>query len=179
MLTPRRTRDERGVAFPSPIVVVTIVAIALAAIAFVVTGGQRDDASDGSMETVSEASSSAAPSASGPTASATPSPSSAPSESAEPAAPEVDRAGVFVEVYNNSGIPGLAGTVADRARSAGWNVVGVDNWHGNIPESTVYYPDRLKAEAKTLAGDLGIARTYPAVEPMRFDRLTLILTSQP
>ena len=58
------------------------------------------------------------------------------------------RATTYVEVYNNSGITGLAGSVAARAQGAGWQVVGSDNWYGTIPASTVYYPPRLKAAAE-------------------------------
>ncbi|HET6626316.1 MAG TPA: LytR C-terminal domain-containing protein, partial [Nocardioidaceae bacterium] len=87
------------------------------------------------------------------------------------------RGDVFVEVYNNSGISGLAGSTAERISGAGWQVVGSDNWYGTIPASTVYYPDRLQAEAKLLGKDLGIKRLKPAISPMRLDRLTVILTS--
>ena len=68
----------------------------------------------------------------------------------------VDRGKVYVEVYNNSGITGLAGRVGDRATGAGWQVVGSDNWVGTIPASTVYFPQRLKAAGRLLALDLGI-----------------------
>ena len=88
----------------------------------------------------------------------------------------MQRGKVYVEVYNNSGITGLAGQVADRAGDIGWQIVGTDNWYGTIPATTVYYPARLKEAAKTLALDLGIQRTAPAVDPMRLDRLTLVLT---
>lgn len=90
--------------------------------------------------------------------------------------PAVNRAQTYVEVYNNSGISGLAGSTAARAQGAGWQVVGSDNWYGTIPTSTVYYPPRLAAEATALGRDLGVRRTQPAIEPMRFDRLTVILT---
>ena len=79
-------------------------------------------------------------------------------------------------MFNNSGISGLAGSTAARAQGAGWQVVGSDNWYGTIPTSTVYYPQRLEKAAKMLALDLGIRRTAPAVNPMRLDRLTIILT---
>jgi hypothetical protein len=91
--------------------------------------------------------------------------------------PAVQRGEVYVEVYNNSGITGLAGATAARASDAGWQVVGSDNWYGTIPASTVYYPERLQAAAKVLALDLGIARVMPAIEPMDLDRLTVILTA--
>src|SRR5690606_31791010 len=81
-----------------------------------------------------------------------------------------------VEVYNNSGITGLANETAARLQDAGWNVVGADNWYGDIPANTVYYPERLRDQAKLLAADLGISRLHTAVPPMRFDRLTVTLT---
>jgi hypothetical protein len=90
--------------------------------------------------------------------------------------PVVRRGSTFVEVFNNSGISGLAGSTAARASGAGWQVVGSDNWYGTIPASTVYYPARLKAQALLLGKDLGIARIKPTIAPMRGDRLTVILT---
>jgi hypothetical protein len=83
---------------------------------------------------------------------------------------------VFVEVYNNSGITGLAATKARELERAGWNVAATDNWYGNIPANTVYYPARLEDSARDLAKTLHITRTRPAVSPMQFDRLTVIYT---
>lgn len=164
--SPRARRDQRGVAYPAPLVVLSVVAVAMAAFAFMFTGGGGDD------EIVTAA---------GPAPTAT---TSAPEEPAptepppsEPAEPEVDRAQVFVEVYNNSGIRGLAAETADEASAAGWQVVGSDNWVGTIPSTTVYFPERLEREAALLAEDLGITRVMPAVDPMRGDRLTVILTA--
>ena len=91
--------------------------------------------------------------------------------------PSVKRGEVYVEVYNNSGITGLAGTVAANASSFGWQVVGSDNWYGTIPASTVYFPSRLEDAAKMPALDLGVDRVAPAVDPMRADRLTVVLTA--
>lgn len=86
------------------------------------------------------------------------------------------KATAYVEVFNNSGITGLASTAADELGGAGWDVVGTDDWYGDIPESTVYYPQRLRGQAALLAGDLGADRIKPAIDPMRLDRLTVILT---
>ncbi len=83
---------------------------------------------------------------------------------------------MYVEVYNNSGVTGLAGSVGAKVTGMGWQVVGTDNWYGTIPATTVYYPPKLKAAGKQLALDLGIKRSALAVDPMRRDRLTLILT---
>ncbi len=157
-----RPRDERGVAFPSPLVILSIVAVAMAGLAFVATQGS--DKPTQQAQTVVE-----------PSASPTRTPAPKPPKIVKK--PTIKRGEIFVEVYNNSGISGLAGTTAARARGAGWNVVGSDNWYGTIPASTVYYPRRLETAAKALAKDLGISRLLPAVDPMRFDRLTVILTS--
>jgi LytR cell envelope-related transcriptional attenuator len=81
---------------------------------------------------------------------------------------------VLVEVFNNSGVTGLAGSNAARLRGAGWNVAAVDNWHGDIPADTVYYPPQLRHAAHELAAALHIHRLRPAVAPMEFDRLTVI-----
>jgi hypothetical protein len=94
-----------------------------------------------------------------------------------PKPPTVVRGEVYAEVYNNSNITGLAGSTAARMSGLGWQVVTTDNWYGTIPSTTIYYPQRLEAAAKLLAGDLGIGRVLPAVAPMSFDRLTVVLTA--
>ena len=81
-----------------------------------------------------------------------------------------------VDVYNNAGVAGLAASTGAEVRAMGWTVGTEDNWYGSIPKSTVYYPAALAEEAKLLAKDLGIERTRPAVSPMSFERLSLILT---
>jgi LytR cell envelope-related transcriptional attenuator len=91
--------------------------------------------------------------------------------------PPVKRSSVYIDVYNNSNITGLASGTAARIQSAGWQVVGSDNWYGTIPATTIYFPERLREAARLLSKDLGIERVLPAVEPMNMDRLTLILTA--
>jgi hypothetical protein len=146
------------VAFPSPLVVLSIVAVVMAGVAFVAT---RDPAPTERAVTVQ----------------ATPSPSpTAEPEPTKPAEPAVRRDKVYVEVYNNSGVTGLAARVATKASNAGWQVVGSDNWYGTIPATTVYFPPRLAAAGKQLALDLGISRRQPSIDPMRMDRLTVIMT---
>lgn len=116
-----------------------------------------------------------------PTAQPTTAPSSKPTSAPPPATrpttlPPADRPAV--EVYNNTTRKGLADSVAGRARQAGWTVAGrPDNWHGKIVASTVYYPPGMQAAAAQLAGDLGISRTKDALDNMKKDRLTVILTS--
>ena len=91
--------------------------------------------------------------------------------------PKIVRSEVYVEIYNNSSVVGLAGTTASRAQGVGWNVVSVDNWYGSIAAPTVYYGPEMRRQANLLATDLGVDRVVPAVEPMGFDRLTVILTA--
>ncbi len=167
----RRPRDERGVVFPSPVVMLSIIAIAMAGIAYVAT--RSPEPTEREVTTVAREA---------PSPRASPTVQAKPTKPIErkakkPPKPEFTRAATYVEVYNNSGITGLAGQFAGQAASAGWQVVGSDNWYGTIPTSTVYYPVRLEAAAKALALDLGIARVAPAVDPMGGDRLTVILTA--
>ncbi len=158
----RRLRDERGVVFPSPVVILSVIAVAMAGVAFVAT---RDAApTERQITTASE-----------PDVTATPTATSEPRPD-RPKKPKVDRSAVYVVVFNNSNVSGLAGRVAAKASQIGWQVVGSDNWYGTIPASTVYYPKRMAKAGKLLALDLGIQRTAPAVDPMRLDRLTVILT---
>ena len=167
-------RDERGIAMSSPIALLSAAAVVVAGVAFFSTGGKEREQP---VETAKPVHASTRPQAV--------STSTAPVQVMKkkhkkhhrPRPPVVRRAGVYVEVYNNSGITGLAGSTAARASGAGWDVVGSDNWYGTIAASTVYYPSHLAAEAKLLARDLGIGRVLPAIAPMRGDRLTVILTS--
>jgi len=159
-----RRLDQRGVVFPSPVMILSILAVAMAGVAWVAT---RHTAP---TERLVEPSAQQSPSASHSTY------HPVKPRHTKPAKPSVDRSKVVVEVFNNSGVTGLAGTVAARTANAGWQVVGSDNWYGTIPASTVYYPPRLRAAAHLLALDLGVHRVMPAVAPMRLDRLTVILT---
>ncbi|MBA2560834.1 MAG: LytR C-terminal domain-containing protein [Propionibacteriales bacterium] len=84
---------------------------------------------------------------------------------------------VLVDVYNNSGITGLAAEKAAVLQGAGWNVAATDNWYGDIPSTTVYYPTKLRRDATRLSRLLHVSRLRPAVAPMQFDRLTVIFTS--
>jgi len=169
-----RRYDERGIAPASAAALVSAAAVLVAGGAFLVTGGVAP----------------AGPAAAAPattrarhvTVQPTPSPAPAtvapkPVLKKKHRTPNVRRGQTYVEVYNNSNVTGLAGSTAKQIADAGWQVVGSDNWYGTIPASTVYYPPRLRAEAKLLAKDIGIHRLHPAIAPMKFDRLTVILTS--
>jgi hypothetical protein len=159
-------RNDRGVVFPSPVVMLSIIAVVMAGIAYVATRGEEP--TEREVTTVSQD-----PEPDDPGTTTAP-----PKEKKEPRKPPIRRGETYVVVFNNSGITGLAGRVAGAATDAGWNVVGSDNWYGTVPANTVYYPKPLKAEADQLALDLGIQRTAPAVDPMQLDRLTIILTGE-
>lgn len=170
-------RPQQGIVLPSPLMLLSVAAVLVAAVVFLATRG------GGSPEPEA-----ATPAGSTASATADPSPTAQPSETSEPTAqptvkprakPDpVDRGSVYVEVYNNAGITGLADRVGSEASGSGWNVVGTDNWYGTVPSSTVYYPGRLERQADQLAQDLGIDRVMPAVGAMKGDRLTVILTGE-
>ncbi len=155
-----RARSERGVAAPSPVVMLSVIAVAMAGITFVAT---RGDDGPRQVQPVSQ-----------PEVKPEVEPTLEPRKNTPK---QVQRNEVLVEIYNNSAVQGLAGRTARKAQGVGWDVVGSDNWVGSIPAPTVYYPKRLEQAARLLGKDLGIARLRPAVEPMRFDRLTVILTA--
>ncbi len=95
----RRARDERGVAFPSPVVMLSVLAVAMAAITFVAT---RDQApTERRVDNTATIAS----------AEQTPSPTPEPTKEPKPK-PQLKRGEVYVEVFNNSGIKGLAATFA-------------------------------------------------------------------
>lgn len=157
----QRRRDQRGVVLPTSVMFISIVAVAAAAIAFVLTARPHQ----APEQAVPVAQPSQAPVTVAPTIKPKPKPK-----------PPVNKSETLVVVFNNSNVKGLAGATSGRAQEAGWNVVGSDNWYGTISTSTVYYPQRLARAARLLAKDLGIARVKPAIEPMQFDRLTVVLT---
>jgi LytR cell envelope-related transcriptional attenuator len=194
------TTRQRGQATPSVVAVVSVVAIVVALVAFF-AGGSRDEvAQEASGD---EATQGAAASASRSRTPAAPQTAARAPEQEKAAGadrsgrdteakqggrdnklakrrprPQVDTGppDVYVEIYNNTSISGLAADKAAELQDAGWQVVGVDNWRGDIPASTVYYPAGFEAEAQDLAETIGVGRVRGAVAPMKFDRLTVILT---
>lgn len=198
------TRTQYGQATPSVVVIVSVVAVVAALVAFFAGGDGDPRAVEAQANAGAAGTPSASPSAKpSPSPSSEPSPrerrtkeargekTQAEKTQAEKSKrdraearkrqrPEPDPArgapDVYIEVYNNTAITGLAASTAAQLQDGGWQVVGVDNWHGSIPASTVYYPDGLYDEAQQLAQTLGVGRTHGAVAPMKFDRLTVILT---
>lgn len=165
-------RNQRGAVLPSPVVLLSIVAVALAAVTFVAT---RDDKP-------AERDISATVAAADPTSTAT-AKSSGPAEqptAEKPRKKPVRRSAHAVVVFNNTRITGLAGRVSEKVKAAGWKVAAADNWYGTVSATTVYYPSGQKAAAQQLALDLGVARIQPADvdSDMSKTDLTLILTGE-
>lgn len=167
-----RARSERGAVLPSPVVLLSILAVALAAVAFVGTRGdepvERDISATKAAATPSESPSSSSP------------PVVKEPVKKKPRKKPVDRGAHAVVVFNNTSITGLAGRVSEKVTAAGWKVSAADNWYGTVPATTVYYPQGQKAAAQQLALDLGVARVQPADvdSDMSSTSLTLILTGE-
>lgn len=170
-----RRADESGLAVPSWVALVSLAAVAVAILAFFITGSSDPEPTEASAAGSDRPSRTVPP---------TDAPSSEPADKQrrpqphpKDREPDPPSPQAYVEVYNNSTVSGLAAQTASELQDAGWNVVGTDNWYGNIPANTVYYPERLRDQARLLARELGVERVRPAVSPMRFDRLTVILTT--
>src|SRR3954447_12082187 len=108
-----RARDPRGGVFPSPVMILSIVAVAMAGVAWVAT--RHHEPTERLVTPAAQQS---------PSATHTPytQPKPRPHPPAKPDKPAFDRSQVVVEVFNNSSVPGLAGRVAGQAAHAGWQV---------------------------------------------------------
>jgi hypothetical protein len=163
---PGRDKADEGFVMSSPLALMSAAAVLMAGVAFMVT----DPAEPGPEQALLAA---------GPAP--TEEPVTIDSEPVEikkkKAPPPVQRGEVYVDVFNNTNISGLAGATASRIGGAGWQVTGSDNWVGTIPATTIYFPPRFKDAADLLSKDLGVTRVLPAVDPMSMDRLTVILTA--
>ncbi|HWJ11529.1 MAG TPA: LytR C-terminal domain-containing protein [Nocardioides sp.] len=182
---PARTRTDRGAVLPSPVVLLSVVAVVLAAVAFVATRGdapaERDVSATKAAATPTDTGSADAGDA-GDDASqdASDDASDTPPVEEKPTPKPVDRADHAVVVFNNTQIAGLASRVGQKVQEAGWQVAAADNWYGTVPATTVYFPKGQKAAAQLLALDLGVARIKPADtdSDMSAADLTLILTGE-
>ena len=164
-----RKTPSRNLFVPSSWFIVLTIAACLAAAAGI---GWLLVKGDDSTDTVTPPSASATtPAPTDTTASPSPTPTPTPSETEPPVARDTP-----VSVLNNTGVAGAAGTFADKVKNAGWTVGGVGNWRGSIGQNTVYYPTGMQDQAEQLAKDVGIDRVRPRIDPMRTDRLTIILS---
>ena len=167
---PLRRYRERGLVLPSWLALASLGLVAIAVLALFVTSPAPAPTSRPVSDVASQP------------REVTPSPTDSgrdhPRKERPPRERQPQTPQAYVEVYNNSTITGLAARTAGELRAAGWNVVSTGNWSVDIkPETTVYYPAGLRDQARLLARDLGADRVLPAVSPMRFDLLTVILTA--
>ncbi len=113
-----------------------------------------------------------------PSASASPSPSASlrasPDASLSPTPPAVDK--VPVVVLNQTGISGLAAQFQKELEAGGWTVAGIDDFRGNVPATTVYFPPGMRPAAKALMEQFPqIGRIRPAFSGISPTQLTVIL----
>jgi len=173
--SPRR--DERGAVLPSPVVWLSIIAVVVAAIAFVATRDAEPEEREITTSSSSddETSDSSTPTDGETTETDDPTDTTTPDE-AKKTKPPVVRSEVGVVVFNNTSISGLAGEILARVQEIGWNGIAADDWYGTIPATTVYFPPGMRDAAQKLALDLGIQRLVPADAAMSDTNLTVILT---
>ena len=176
-------RDERGAVLPSPVVWLSIIAVVVAAVAFVATrDAERQEREITTSSANDENSGASTPSDDEESESGDEeSESDDPTETGTPDEPKtteppVERSEVGVVVFNNTSISGLAGEALARVQEIGWNGLAADNWYGTIPATTVYFPPGMRDAAQKLALDLGVQRVMPADAGMSDTNLTVILT---
>ena len=163
-------RRDRGVALPSPVAAISIVAIVVAAIAFAVTGfnGNKTKVIPNAAptSTISSTTSSTHPSS---TSSTTPSPT-------QTVAP-IDKASIHVSVWNASTTPGLAKDVLVKVVAAGWTNSAAGNTKIHYSANTIYYPAKYAAAAKQLGLDLGITNLSQGDGGTPQNRISVVLVS--
>jgi hypothetical protein len=178
-------RDQRGAVLPSPVVLLSIVAVAVAAFAFVATRDsdpkEREIAPSSSSDDNTDAQTPAGDDSTDPSDTGSDDPSDPTDGTTKPDEPEktkppVVRGEVGVVVFNNTTTAGLAGETLARVQEIGWNGLAADDWYGTIPATTVYFPPGMREAAQKLALDLGIQRLVPADAGMSDTNLTVILT---
>lgn len=165
------SRRDRGVALPSPVAAISILAIVVAAITFAITGfgGSKTKVIPNAAPSTSVTATTHATSGSTPKASAT-----ATSTATATAAP-IDKKSIHISVWNASSIPGLAQTVLAKVVAAGWTNSAAGTRHVHYAATTIYYPAKYAAAAKQLGLDLGITNlsTGDAATPQ--DRISVVL----
>ncbi|MCL2542663.1 MAG: LytR C-terminal domain-containing protein [Nocardioidaceae bacterium] len=176
-MRPFARTDQRGAVLPSPVVILSVVAVALAALTFVLT--RHDGAKERDITTVASSHASGSPKANASaSAGSSARPSKAPSAKPKKKHKAIQRSQVGVVVFNDTSITGLAGSVGQKVSHLGWHFVAADNWVGTVPATTVYFPKGMRPAARQLALDLGVQRIMPAdpASNMSSSSLTLILT---
>jgi len=97
--------------------------------------------------------------------------------STSPASPTAGAPGpVPVDVLNQSAPNGTAEQVAARLEGAGWEIGRVDDFHGNVSTTTVYWLDpEQKRQARQVSRFLGGARVMEGFDTLVDGRVSVIL----
>lgn len=81
-----------------------------------------------------------------------------------------------VGIANQTSVDGLAESARKRLEAGGWEVPAVSSFHGSVPETTVYYPDGMRAAAEALSAQFPeIGRIQPTFEGLNPTRLVVVL----
>jgi len=192
MTTPTHTPpdDEPGPVrllaglFLTQLLAVIAIAAVLTVVVSSLGGGLDDDVSAGTKPADRSSATAESPPTSTPSqtppasASSSPPPAttSAPATvSSTPPSPPVDDR-PRVDVVNQSAPDGAARVVAGRLRERGWPIGRIEDFSGNVAETTVYYPPGMRRDARLLANDLpGSLRVLPGFSTISGSRLTVIL----
>jgi hypothetical protein len=156
--------------------------IGIAAAIVVLVAVLRPDGNDDITAAAPRASATATPSAS-PSATATPStppPSSAAPTSTTPVAPATSSTPevrqLKVDVLNQSAAQGAADRVAKRLETAGYTIGRIDDFHGNVSTTTVYWLDpRDEDQARVLSKALGGVRVMVGFDTLVDGRVSVVL----
>ena len=107
-----------------------------------------------------------------PRAERSPTPSPTPTPTPTPAVAKVP-----VVVLNQTTVTGLAAKFQEELEAGGWTVSGIDDFRGNVPATTVYFPPGLRAAAKALMAQFPqVGRIRPAFPGISTSQLTVILS---
>ena len=168
-MTLMRKRDERGFVLPTRLLALCISAVAVAALVFVANDPDQAPTDRTATPAVSKPSST-------PTATADRGGRADRRRRSKPKPKPVKRGEVFVVVFNNTRTAGLAGGVAEKAKSpAGTSSARTTGTApSTAPRSTSLRVSRRPP--RRWATTSGSSALRPAEEPMQFDRLTVILT---
>lgn len=153
------------------VIAVTAVITGIFALSGLNNGGQVT-AGSSSPDTTTSGAASATPAASTPPASPATS-GTAPTSTAPPKGAHR----LKVDVLNQSAVGGTAARTADHLRALGWTVGRVADFHGNVSDTSVYYPrGEVKAARKLAAALPGKPRVLPRFSSLAPNRLTVIVT---
>jgi hypothetical protein len=150
-----------------------LVLVGVLILAFGEDGEELDQiASDAPVATVTPPGTPLATPETEPSATPTTAPTTTPTTTPSP--PTVDK--VPIVVLNQTGISGLAAQFQKELEAGGWEVSGIDDFRGNVPATTVYFPPGLRPVAKALMAQFPqIGRIHPAFSGISTSQLTVIL----